>query len=68
MKKKISISDFEFKLAGYGHYIVTYLSPATSKEWSNTTNNMPLIDATKNADNPKQKDLTRLKNICKSKQ
>jgi len=28
-------------------------------------NNMPLIDATKNAEEPKRKDLEELKRICK---
>ena len=63
--KKIKISDFSFQFSGYGHYKVTYTSPATGKMWTRTTNNMPLIDATKNAENPKKVDLINLKNICK---
>lgn len=62
---KINITDFSFCFAGFGHYKVTYTSPKTLKQWTTVTNNMPLIDCTKNADNPKQSDLTRLKNICK---
>ena len=62
---KISLSDFRFEFAGYGHYRVTYTSPVTGKKWSTTTNNMPLIDETKNANEPKIKDLIRLKNLCK---
>ena len=62
---QISISDFSFSLSGYGHYKVTYTSPVTFKKWSIITNNMPLIDATKNSDSPKKVDLIRLKNACK---
>lgn len=67
MKQKISIHDFRFVFSGYGHYKVTYTSPVTGKEWSTTTNDMPLIDATKNTDEPKRKDLETLKWICKNR-
>jgi hypothetical protein len=63
---KTQLSDFSFKFAGYGHYCVTYTSPKTGKAWTATTSNMPLIDATKNADDPKQADLNQLKRIVKS--
>lgn len=66
MANSISLSDFNFKFTGYGHYKVTYTSPITGKQWTTTTNNMPLIDDTKNSDNPKIKDLKRLKFICKN--
>ena len=66
MKTKISISDFTFRIAGYGCYRVTYTSPVTGKQWSAITYNMPLIDATKNADEPKVKDLVTLKRLCKN--
>jgi hypothetical protein len=62
---KISITDFQFSFVGYGRYMVTYISPVTKKKYSHSTNDMPLIDATKNADGPKQVDLIRLKRICK---
>jgi hypothetical protein len=65
MKNKISLNDFTFKFAGYGHYEVTYTSPKTSKQFTTTTSNMPLIDATKNSDSPKIKDLNELKRACK---
>ena len=65
MKKAISISDFSFIFSGYGHYKVTYCSPVTGRTWSKVTDNMPLIDATKNADEPKIKDLQTLKRITK---
>lgn len=64
--KKISISDFSFSFSGYGHYRVTYTSPITGKSWSTVTNNMPLIDATKNADEPKRCDLESLKYLVKN--
>lgn len=66
MKTTISISDFSFQFAGYGHYKVTYTSPVTGKNWTATTNNMPLIDDTKNADEPKKKDLEILKRVVKN--
>jgi len=67
MSVKISLSDFSFHPNGYGHYKVMYTSPVTSKSWSIVTNNMPLIDDTKNVDNPKIKDLVALKTLCKGK-
>lgn len=66
MKNRINISDFRFMFSGYGHYRVTYTSPATGKSWSIVTNDMPLIDETKNAEDPKIKDLERLKFACKN--
>lgn len=65
--KKISISDFEFRTAGYGRYKVTYISPVTGKQWSTVIDDMTIIDATKNSENPKRKDLESLKWICKNK-
>ena len=63
--KQLSISNFTFEFAGYGHYKGTFYSTLTNKSWTATTNNMPLIDATKNAENPKIKDLNDLKRLCK---
>ena len=62
---KTRITDFTFMPSGYGHYKVTYTSPTTGKQWTKITNDMPLIDATKNADEPKQKDLNELKRLLK---
>jgi len=62
---KTTIGDFTFRTAGYGHYKVTYTSPTTGKSWSRTIDDMHLIDATKNADEPKRKDLNILKRKCK---
>ncbi len=66
MKNSIIISDFTFRPSGHGHYKVTYKSPATGKEWTTLTSNMPLIDVTKNADEPLKKDLDHLKRVCKN--
>ena len=67
MKTRISITDFTFRIVGYGRYKVTYTSPVTGKSWTTETNDMMLIDATKNADEPKKKDLEILKWRCKNK-
>ena len=66
MTRKISLYDFTFEFAGHGHYKVTYTSPATGKKWSRITSDMMLIDATKNADNPKRKDLEELRRLVKA--
>lgn len=66
MTRRISLYDFTFEFAGHGHYKVTYTSPVTGKEWSRTTSDMQLIDATKNADEPKRKDLEELKRFVKA--
>jgi len=63
---KTSISDFSFRISGYGHYIVTYTSPTTGKQWKKTVDAMELIDQTKNANDPKKCDLNKLKRIIKS--
>lgn len=63
---KISISDFTFQFAGHGHYKVIYQSPKTSKKWAHTTDDMQLMDATKNEEKPKIKDLQILKRMCKN--
>ena len=67
MRPKITIHDFRFKFSGYGHYEVTYTSPVTGKQWIYTTNNMQLIDITKNAEEPKRCDLEHLKRTIKEK-
>lgn len=67
MRTVINIHDFKFEFAGYGHYKVTYTSPATNKQWTTTINDMPLIDVTKNSESPKRKDLLHLKMICKNR-
>jgi len=62
----MKLQDFQFKFTGYGHYLVSYISPKTGKKWNKTISDMTLIDATKNAENPKVKDLNRLKSIIKN--
>ena len=61
----ISILDFTKKSAGYGQYNVTYTSKATSRSWTSYTSDSRIIDNTFNSENPKVKDLVRLKKICK---
>ena len=63
---KTTINNFSFQFSGYGHYTVTYTSPATGKQWTKTISDMTLIDRTKNEDEPKQSDLDLLKKIVKS--
>jgi len=64
-QKSTSITDFKFEQSGYGHFKVTYTSPVTGKSWSTVTNDMPLIDATKNEEEPTKAKLNELKAICK---
>lgn len=45
MKTKTQLSDFNFQFSGYGHYRVSYTSPATGKQWSTVISDMTLIDA-----------------------
>jgi hypothetical protein len=66
MKTQISITDFSFEFSGYGHYKVCYQSPITHIEWHTITNDMQLIDLTKNCENPKIKHLNELKRKCKN--
>lgn len=63
---KTTKSDFQFFFVGHGVYKVIYTSPTTNKKWVKITNDMSLIDDTKNEDAPKQKDLEMLKFICKN--
>lgn len=62
---KTQITDFTFEPKGYGRYLVTYISPVTGKHYYNSTTDMQLIDATKNSESPKLKDLLQLKRVCK---
>ena len=58
--------DFNFQMQGYGAYKVQYTSPKTGKTWSKIITDMQVIDATKNADEPKIKDIKELTRIVKS--
>lgn len=62
----LTLRDFTFDYSRPGHYYVTYTSPLTGKKWKRLVTDMTLIDATKNADKPKKKDLTFLKRYVKS--
>lgn len=66
MKATIKKSDFSFMPAGFGHYKVTYTSPATLKTWSKVISFMPLIDKTANSEAPLLKDLKELRRLAKS--
>ena len=66
MQTKTQLSDFNFQFSGYGHYRVSYTSPATGKQWSTVIDDMTLLAVTKNADEPKRKDLEALKRLCKN--
>lgn len=63
--KKLDLSGFTFKFAGYGHYQVIYQTPIRGDWWSAVISDMTLIDATKNSDNPKAKDIKALRAIVK---
>ena len=65
MKRNLKLSDFTFKFAGYGLYLVTFQSPQSGKSWKCMTSDMTIIDATKNADEPLKKDLEILKRLVK---
>lgn len=65
MATKIQLSDFYFQFKGHGHYQVSYTN-SKGKVFATLTTDMPLIDKTKNAENPKIKDLQQLKRICKN--
>ena len=62
----ISINDFSYKTIGTGRYSITYISPATGKEWTATIADTWLTDATILADNPRIKDLNKLKRLIKT--
>ena len=59
-KSRASISDFKFITAGYGHFLVRFTDPATGQTYQRITDEMPLIDATKNADEPSQSNIDKL--------
>ena len=65
-RQRITKHDFRFIPSGHGHYKVTYTSPVTGRQWTAITSDMPLIDDTKNCDDPKVRDLNYLKKVCKS--
>ena len=62
--RHISLYEFRFVPVGYGLYKVFYTDPR-GIVWTACVNDMTLIDATKNADIPKQKDLHYLLQVCR---
>lgn len=63
----MTISNFNFKFTGHGHYFVTYTSTTGKVSKSATITDMQLIDETKNEDSPKGVALQRLYNAIKAK-
>ena len=61
--RRNDLSNFTFEFAGYGHYRVTYTTPKRGDYWRATLSDMPLIDATKNADIAKATDIMLLRSI-----
>jgi len=64
---KTSKSDFTFTQTGYGRYDVHFTSNK-GRVYGCSVTDMTIIDATKNSDNPKRKDLEALKRKCKQGQ
>lgn len=62
---KESINNFRFTLLKQGVYLVAYVSERTGRSFGTRVFDMTLIDATKNSDKPKKRDLNRLKKLCK---
>lgn len=54
------LHNFTFVFTGYGHYKVTYKHDVHDDYWCATISDMTLIDATKNADCAKLKDIVAL--------
>lgn len=67
MKNRIKRTDFTMKPAGYGHYLVTYESPATGRVWSAIVTDMEKIDEVKNVETPTTAAMERLKSAVKTK-
>lgn len=63
--KANDLSCFSFRLAGYGHYKVTYTTPYRGDYWIATISDMLLIDATKNAEQAKVSDIKLLRDYVK---
>ena len=57
-------SRFNFVSSGHGHYKVYYYTPSMKYYYVVTTDNMPLIDATKNEENPTWQNLNYLRHLC----
>jgi hypothetical protein len=62
--KANDLSAFSFRFSGYGHYKVCYTT-MRGDYYVNTIDDMTLIDATKNAEWAKVKDIEALRDACK---
>lgn len=62
---KIEKSQFRFRFTGHGHYLVDYMTANDRLRYSRTITDMQIIDATKNEEYPKQKDLKELRRQVK---
>ena len=61
----IDRSYFTFKATRYGQWKVSYKTPSRARMWTKTISDTLLIDAVRNNEHPKVKDLIRLKNLVK---
>ena len=67
MKQNISKYDFRLKFSGYGHYVITYTSPATGTQWKWTCSDMTIIDKLKEDEEDLTKAfLNRVKKLVKT--
>jgi hypothetical protein len=62
---KESKANFTLSPHGHGHYLCTYASPNTGKQWKRVISDMGLIDDVKHVDYPTQAALNRLKAAIK---
>lgn len=58
---RLNYSNFDFERIGFGAYKVTYTTPCRGDYWVARVDCMPLIDDTKNADEPTQAAWQRLR-------
>ena len=65
MARANDLSNFKFQRDGYGRYRVTYNTPMRGDYWVASITDMSIIDATKNSDWAKVKDIKHLISICK---
>lgn len=63
--KANDLHNFSFKKVSYGCYKVIYTTDNRGDFWIAFVNDMTLIDATKNADWAKVKDIEHLRNVVK---
>lgn len=56
---------FDFRFAGFGQYVVTYITPICGDFWRARITDMSLIDETRNADEPTAAAFHRLRDVVK---